>query len=201
MAIADNSILRAAVRFALHNASDIVNVYHFVMDSVGDVSEANVLADILAYANQIMNNMTAQYSSSLSMEDIEVWVRNTTLDRWDYVGAIDGTWVGTGTVDQSLPVGVSVLATADTTDSHAKGRKYWPPPIEAQSAGGLYAVAFITQVAAAIADWIAVFTGTYAEWAPGVWSEKDNNFKLFTGTGTTNNVAAYQRRRKPGVGS
>jgi len=201
MAIIDNSILRAAARFALHNASDIVNVYHFVMDSVGDVSEANVLADILAYVQGVMSNMTTQYSSSLTLEDVEVWVRNTTLDRWDYVGAIDGTWAGTGTADQSLPVGTCALATADTTDSHAKGRKYFPPPLETQSAGGLFASAFVAQLAAALSDWVSVFIGTYAEWASGIWSEKDNNFKLFTGTGTTNNVPAYQRRRKPGVGS
>lgn len=200
MSVADNSILRVAAHFLLSNASDIVNVYHYVMDSTGDVSEANVLTDLLALIQGLMGNLTNYYNDDVSLDEIEVWVRNTTLDRWDYVGSTDGSWAGTVATDQYLPSGVCPLVTADSSDAHAKGRKYLPPPDEGNLSSGLWITNLMNVLGDYLDDYTSTYIGTYAEWAAGIWQETPGTFAQFSGTGKTTNVPAYQRRRKLGVG-
>lgn len=201
MSVADNSILRVAAHFAVYGSSDAVNIFHVVMDSVGDVSEANVLADLRDYVEDMYANLEGYYSSADGLDELEAWVWNETLARWDSIGAVDGTWTGTQGSSSRLPVGVAPLIQASTTDAHARGRKYLIPMLETALEGGTWETAVLTALAAAAADWITTYIGNYAEWAPGVWQEATEAFKQFSGTATVNSVPAYQRRRKPGVGS
>jgi hypothetical protein len=170
------------------------------MDSTGDVSEANVLTDLLALVEGLMANVTGAYNDDVSLDEIECWKRNTTLDRWDYVGSKDGTWAGTIITDQYLPSGVAPLVTADSSDAHAKGRKYLPPPDEGELTSGLFSTAFMTELGNYLDDYAATYVGTYASYAAGIWQETAGTFAQFSGTGKTTNVPAYQRRRKLGVG-
>jgi len=200
MAVPDNSIIRVAAHFLQENASDIVNVYHFVVDSVGDISDANALADVLALIQALMANVEGFYSTGLALDFITMWLWNSSLSRWDLVGETDGTWAGTqGSVDWS-PVAVSPIVNAGTVDAHAKGRKFLPPPLETATGGGLWVAGFLTALAAYLADYIAAYIGTFAQYAPGVWQDATDTFKAFDGTGTVSNQPGYQRRRKVGVG-
>jgi hypothetical protein len=200
MAVADNSILRVAAHFISAAASDIVNVYHFTMDSVGDVSEANVLADLEDLIDALMTNLDQAYPTSTSCDSVEAWVWNSTLSRWDSIGEVNGTWAGTSTNLDEAPAGVAMYVRADSSDAQAKGAKYLPPPNDAALADGLITSTVMTYLANFLTDYAATYVGTYAEFIPGLWQIATESFKLFSGTGTTSNVPAYQRRRKPGVG-
>jgi hypothetical protein len=200
VSVADNSILRVAAKFILDNASDIINIYHFVMDAAAAVDEDDVLDDCLALIEDLMANVYQNHTTSLVLDEVEVWVRNVTLDRWDRVGAIDGTWTGGVAGYEYLPVGTGALVTADTVDSHARGRKYLPPGLEGHLNSGEWISTAITNLVNFLGDYVATYVGTYAEWIPGIWQEATKSFQMFIGSGTTTNTPAYQRRRKPGVG-
>jgi hypothetical protein len=201
MALSDNSIIRVAAKFLLANASEIVNVYHFVMDSVGDVDEADVLDDVLSLVEGLMANVTGQYSTTMSLDEVEVWVRNVAADRWDLVGAIDGTWAGSVATSEIMPAAVSPLVVADTVDAHSRGRKYLPPLNEAGVLSLLLTSAALTAFGNFLDDYGSTYVGTYAEWIPGVWQVVAKAFAAFTGSGKVTTQPAYQRRRKAGVGS
>jgi len=201
VSIADNSILRAAAHFTGTNASDVVNVFHFVMDSVGDQSEEDVLADVLAYVEGLMGNVEGFYGSAQLLEEVLLWVRNTALDQWDFAGSIDGTWTGTQGSTDVLPPQVAPQVNANTTDAHSHGRKYLMAPLDTATTGGGSAGAFQTALTGYFDDLVATFIGAAAEYAVGVWSEKFNNFLQFNGTGGIRSTLGTQRRRKPGVGS
>lgn len=201
MAVQDNSILRAAAHFTTVAGSEVVNVFHLVMDSVGDVSEANALADIRDYIEDAMSNLDALYSSSQSLDTVEAWVWNESLERWDSIGEVAGTWNGTQGTTEVCPSGVAPLTSAQTVDAHARGKKYLLPFIETYLGSGSWTAAAVTALLAYAADWVATYIGTHAEWAPGIWQESTGTFKQFNGTYSSTNVPAYQRRRKVGVGT
>lgn len=200
MAILDNTILRIAAHFVGVEASDVVNVYHFVMDSVGDVSEANVLADLLAYVQAIMANLTAYYGTTQELDEVKLWTRNTTNDQWDYEGSIDGTWAGSQGSTDTLPAQNAPQLNLDTENPHSHGRKYFMAPLVTAVEGGLIAGGVQAALTNAFDDIVATFVGTYAEYAVGVWSERLNNFVQFSGGGGVRAKCGTQRRRKEGVG-
>jgi len=200
MALSDGTTIRVAAHFNVPNASDVVNVYHFYLDSAGDVENSDALDDLLDAVEYMMTPLLTNYAESISLDEIKVWERNDILDRWDYVGAIDGTWAGTVSGAQPLPPGTAPLVTADTVDAHSRGRKYLPPPTEAVVANGVMSTGGLANMLAYLGRLVAVFTTANGDWIPGVYSVVDETFKMFTGTGVVNNVLAYQRRRKPGVG-
>jgi hypothetical protein len=201
MSVADNSVIRAAAHFTGLNVSDVVNVFHFVMDSVGDVSEAHVLDDLLALVQALMANVEGHYSTDLALDALEAWVWNSALSRWDKIGEIDGTWTGTQGSVAELPAQNAPQVNADTVDSHAHGRKYLPPMLETATDSGLITTTVQALMADYLADLVATYIGTYAEWAPGVWSVASAAFKLFSGTGKALRAMGTQRRRKLNVGS
>lgn len=200
MSIPDGSTLRVSLHFSSPNASDIVNVYHLFTDSVGDVSETNLLSDLQGWASNMMTNLSGIYDQAVTLDEIEVWVWNSALSRWDSVGSTTSTWAGTSTTSEALPSAVAPLVTADTVDAHAKGRKYLPPPVEVQVTDGILENTAVNALLNFLTDYASTYVGTYTELIPGIWQIASQAFKLFTGTGTATNVLAYQRRRKDGVG-
>jgi len=198
--VADNSIIRAAAHFIDPTASDVVNVFHFVMDSVGDVSEANVLIDIRGYIQGLMSHVQTFYGTDQELDEVLAWVRNTTTNQWDFIGSIAGTWAGTTASTERLPAQNAPQVNANTTNAHSHGRKYLMAPLETATAAGGLAGAFQTSLTSYFSSLVATHVGSFAEYAVGVWSEKLQNFLQFSGGGGIRSLMGTQRRRKVGVG-
>jgi hypothetical protein len=201
MTVADNSIIRAAAHFSGPNASDCVNIYHFVSDSVGDISEADLLEDVLGYVEGLMAIVEGVYSTSTVLDRVEAWKRDTVLNRWDNVGEVSGTWTGSQGSAEVTSAQVAPQVNADTNNAHVHARKYLPPPLETGITGGLLSSAFLGLLATFLGAWTSTYIGVHTELATGVWSEILSNFVQFSGTGTLRARAGTQRRRKSNVGS
>lgn len=201
MTVPDGSTIRVAAHFTSLAASDVVNIYHFFTDSVGDVSVANLLTDLQDLLDDLMTNVEGSYPTSTTLDEIEAWIWNDTLDRWDFLGSTTSTWAGTVSTTEVLPAANAPMVMADTVDAHSRGRKYLPPILEIKLSSGLIQSGVITELLNFLGDYTATYVGTYLELNPGVWQVANQAFKLFTGTGVVENVMAYQRRRKSGVGS
>lgn len=201
MSVADNSIIRAAAHFSSVNTSDVVNIFHYVIDSVGPQSEEDVLTDLLAIVEGLMANVVGFYSSSTQLDQVIAWVWNSALERWDTIGSINGTWTGSQGSTDNMPAQNAPQVNADTVDTHAHGRKYLPPMLETATADALLTVPCRTALGDYLSDWTGTAIGTVGEYASGVWQEATKTFKQFTGTGAVIGRVGTQRRRKLNVGS
>ncbi len=125
---------------------------------------------------------------------------------------------GDGTVSRSLgeeihadpgdlaaepgPPGAAGFMQANSERTKSYGRKYVPGFTETDIADGrLNGVALGEMVALLAVYLLDVDSGLAGILAPGILSRVTQTFQEFTGTGYASDVMAYQRRRKPGVGS
>lgn len=91
---------------------------------------------------------------------------------------------------------------ARSTDPDISGKKYLPGLTEGSIGAGVLNAPFVAAMVLFGVDWMTPFAGatSAADWIPGVWSPTDVLLQPMGLTLTTTNIAAYQRRRKRGVG-
>jgi hypothetical protein len=194
-------IIRAAVLYDIANASEAQNVFTWVLTG-GNETDANVVS----------------YLSS--------WFTNSWGDKWADLASQDNNIVGLiidvinadGTVKRSL--GTETLAVqgtvAGTTDSAAvsgfmynnterpktRGRKFVPGLADSVVQGGAIQPLPLADLALLAILWLqdVALTGG-ASLSPGVLSTVDALFYLFSAVVAITDIPAYQRRRKPNVGS
>lgn len=101
-----------------------------------------------------------------------------------------------------MPAAVSGFLQADSERAKSYGRKYPPGVSESHATEGILSPAalgfLVTMLAATVLD---IDVGIAGILAPGILSRVTSAFLEFTGGGYATDVPAYQRRRKPGVGS
>lgn len=200
MTVLDDTILRVAAHFLLPNASDIVNVYHLYTDITSALDDADAVARVTSFVEDLMTNVQGLYSSDMELNEVECWQWNASLGRWDFVGSSSSAFAGNqGTVEWTPPA-AAPLVTADTVDSHARGRKYLPPILEGSTSIGKLTSGALTALAGFLADYVSVYAIAEGDLIPGIFQVATETFKQFTGSGTVTDKIAYQRRRKDGVG-
>jgi hypothetical protein len=97
----------------------------------------------------------------------------------------------------------SAFMKADTALPKTRGTKYIPGLGEGNLTDGLLTTETLGDVALLFLDYILLYIGAVssARYVPGVVSRTEEAFVEFEGGGYFTDVPAYQRRRKPGVGS
>lgn len=201
MSIDAGAILRAAISFAVANASDIVNVYHLVMTGEDDVSNAQAVLDCKDYIINIMNQISALYPDALTVNDVQVWSLNFTTFEWESIGSTGSIWTGSQGTVEYLPAQVGPLFRANTTNAKSKGRKYLPPVTEAAVSEGILTAATLSTLGDALAEYIDSYVSGARTYTPGVWSPTDTVFYAFSGPAVVGSLPGTQRRRKEGVGA
>lgn len=157
---------------------------------------------------------------------VDDWITNDWGPEWTNIGMADATIIqadldivnGDGTVDRNigtesysiagnssaigLAPGVAGFIQATTDTAKTVGKKYVPYLGVASIDDGIWISATVSVLAQLFADYISpLVPAVGAVLAAGVVSRVTETFHEFTGGGLITDIPAYQRRRKPNVGS
>jgi hypothetical protein len=160
------------------------------------------------------------------LDEMETWTRDAWAPDWQDVAVSECELVSgdvdiineDGTVARNVGaflVGLSGLATGDiatvasayyllayTIYPKVRGSKYVPGCGEEQINDGLAVVGTVADLAILLVTYFGDYSAASgALYRAGVLSRSLAKFEAFTGSGLINDVPAYQRRRKPFVGS
>lgn len=199
--IAVGEIVRVVLSYGAPGASIAQNVFMFECQA-SSADEATALADVttLLVANWLerWSQMTDAAVDCFLLE-MDIINPDGTVNR--NIGDSDPDVQGLGSGD-ILPAAVSGYMQANTERSNSLGRKFVPFLMEQSQEDGFWDSSAVSLLADMLADWMTILVvDTTADLVPGVLSRVTDTFIELLGSGYTTNVPAYQRRRKPTVGS
>jgi hypothetical protein len=196
------SIFRVVLSYESPNASEILNVFHF--QPLGDdPSSTAILDDFEAWATTNWGLDFIDFASQ------EVTLTGLEISRMN----IDGTVaedIGSRVLDvqggvgaDTAPQAAAGYIMANTEFPKQRGSKYIPGVSEGSFAAGVLDAESVGDLILLLLDLYAHFSGAESsvEWEGGILSTTLAAFVPFSGGGQVTDVPAYQRRRKPNVGS
>jgi hypothetical protein len=198
--MAIGEVIRLAAHFT-HLAGS-VGMMVFWYEAVANVSDEDTLAELGAHLlGEILPRWAevADADAQATHADVDVVNLNGTVDRNLGVVALslDGDISG-----QVMPAGVAAMVQAYTNIPTSRGKKYLPYISEATVDEGYLNAGALTSLALFLLEYLLVLEfGLADSWRPGVLSRTLEEFVAFDGSGSVTDVPAYQRRRKPNVGS
>ena len=198
--ISSGDILRLVLTFTMPEGTLAQNIYHYVADNITDPDSANVANDFIARFLSMYAHITPIMNNGVVGQTQELYVRDTVADEWtlaetDVLAAIAGQ---SGL--EMLPHGNAALVSALSTNNRTGGRKYIMGFTEGEQQQGRWLASTVTALALYAAGYADTFTAGAGTYTPGIWSESILDFIPFLGGATVNDIVAYQRRRKIGVG-
>lgn len=203
MSLIEGTVLRIALSYLLPEdviAQSIINLV--LTGGGGPFDEDDVLDDVKDYIDDILTEWALLAADSVETTLIQVYEYDTVDDDWDEVGIRVPTIDGSLAQDM-LPHGVAAFTQGRTLDPDVSGSKYWPGFTEVSQADGRWTGGVVLGIGDIAVAWVDAQVGAAsgATLTPGVWSVVETNFHPFNGIVVVNALPAYQRRRKPGVGS
>lgn len=193
--------IRVTISYNIIEGSIAQNVFYFLV-SGDDIADDDLVDDLQTALEGafLLNwqNLASDQNDAFLME-VDVINLDGTIDR--NVGSNGLVWPGDN-VSQSLPAAVAGFIQVDSSGSKALGRKYVPGAGEDMTADGAFTSAAVVFLAAMLINYLAAIpVGVSTILLPGVISKATMIWNGFIGSGYTIDVPAYQRRRKPNVGS
>lgn len=198
--ISTNDILRLVLTFTMPEGTVAQNIYHYVVDSLTDPDSANVASDFLARFIAIYNHITPIMNDEVVGQTQEMYVRDEGAGEWTLVETdILVPIAGQSGIDM-LPHGNAALVSALSTNNRTTGKKYLMGITEGEQQQGRWVASTVTALGLFAAGYADDFAGAAGAYTPGLWSEGILAFVPFIGGAQVNDIVAYQRRRKIGVG-
>lgn len=197
----DGQIFRATVHYIVPNSSDIQNVFYWEYQG-GATANQNVLDAIVDWlTNGWGDRWIALASTDAVLDSVEVIGVNPDGTTQVNVGSEELGLVGIETSDILTGV-VSMFLQADTATPGHKGRKYVPGLGDSDVVDGLIGASQLVTMLLLLGEWLLTLTAVGpGELVPGLLSRTLVQFLPFLDAGSITDVPAYQRRRKPNVGS
>lgn len=200
MAIVDE-IVQGTVAYTAPNASEMLNVFWWKIQTAG-ATDQEVLDTIDTWVStQWGPDWDGLAATDFDLINLEVKVINPdgTVNRT--LGNAVQTIAGTISNDMCAPA-VSCYIQADTIMAGVKGRKYVPGMSEIFLTDGLIESAVLTIMLLLLDEYVLPITlPGGGSLTPGVLRRAVSLFEFFISAGGVVDVPAYQRRRKPNVGS
>lgn len=194
-------VINIAVHWRNSNAGDILNVYDVRLEGVsGTLSDAAVQSGVEEWLTSLYVDSDLVDAMADSNSHRAFYLYNITqgvpmLDG-GRVAALDGNGSGA-----DLPVGVAALVVARTAITRRIGRKYLPPFTVAQLASSEWTSGTMS-ILASYANQLPVNYITTGGWEIRyVVGHRVGQVYSDVVQAVARNVPAYQRRRKPGIGS
>lgn len=203
MSLPDGVILRIALSYLMPEDVIAQSILYAVLSGGSPpYDEDDALDDIHTYVDLILTEWGSLAADSVESSLIQVYEYDAIDEDWDEVGVRVPTIDG-GVASDMLPHGVAAFCQARSLDPDVSGSKYWPGLTEVSQTEGRWTSGVVLGIADIAAAWVAGDIGaeTGALITAGVWSVVEANFHPFNGVIVVNALPAYQRRRKPGVGS
>lgn len=194
-------IIRVVVSYSGPAASIAQNVFYYECQ----VANANPATALSQVGTWFEDNWLTQWAS-LADSNAKAFLLEMDILNGD--GTVDRN-VGTYDLDESgdltgdiLPGGVAGYMQADTERTGSRGRKFVPFIGEDFATEGLWTAGALGILADMLTDLLEpIIINLLTDFVPGILSRVDESFHEFIGSGYATNVPAYQRRRKPNVGS
>lgn len=202
MSLSVGDILKVVAVLSFDDGNILQNVFGLVIGGTGGpYDEADVIDDMVTYVYDILSLLGGGMVDDISGSEVRVYEYDSVDDDFDEVGSDALSFNPTNTA-HALPRGVAALVNAKTTDPDVNGKKYFGGLAEDMHGDGTWEGTMLTSLANAAAEWVTPFTGAVsaADFVPGIWSPTRSNFYAASGTVLIPVIAAYQRRRKQGVG-
>lgn len=197
----DDENLRVVCRYSAPNSSEMLCVHMYRYTGAGDTDADVLTACDTFFTSEWGPDWQQMASDDFSFDEIELDVLKDNGEVKRNIGSAAIGLSGTAASDMS-PSGVCALLTADTALPKQRGRKYVPGLFEAGIVDGLITVAQVANLVLLVVEYLDTITGILAgTLTPGVLSKPLGDFKTFVSSGAVTDVPAYQRRRKPNVGS
>lgn len=196
-----DEIIRAVLSYTHPAGSVAQNVFTWELQDE-DTADGEILDGIDAWVDAEWADTWINIADSnvmLYLCEVDVLNANGTVKRNIGEEIYAHTGVNVGDVTGAA---VSGFFQMDTARPKSFGRKYTPGVPEAAIDEGTIGAAFLAQlVALFLVTTTGIDIGIAGLLAPGILSRVTEGFLEFTGAGYSTDVPAYQRRRKPGVGS
>lgn len=197
----DDENLRVVCRYSAPNSSEILNVHMYQYTGAGDTDADVLTACQTFFEDEWGPDWVSLASQELTFEEIELDVLKDNGEVKRNIGsAIIG--LAGGDANDMMPSGVAALLSADTDLPKQRGRKYIAGLGDNGIVDGLIVAGKIATLVLLALEYLDDITGILAgTLSPGVLSRTLTTFKPFIASGAVTDVPAYQRRRKPNVGS
>lgn len=202
MSIPTGTILKVVATLAWLDGNLMQNVFALLISGGGGPwDEDDVISDLLLWIGSTFNAFGGHMSDEVDGSQIQVYKYDTVGLDWDEVGSNAWTFDPDEATEQ-VARGVSLLIGGRTTDPDTLGKKYIGGLCEDNSIDGLWGSALLLSAITFATTWITSFAGpsSGANFAPGVWSVKNDAYVQFRDAYYISAIPAYQRRRKRGVG-
>lgn len=200
MTIATDRDLKVVQELNLIGGSKALNVYYFRTDFAAPQDEDAVLDAVEEWVQDLYSNLIPQVVSGVTMGLLTLYQYDVVGIEWDLVGTRTPTVAFTAAGDM-FPHGVACMSRAYTQLSRTIGRKYLAGLDENTATDGAWTVGCLAAVADFNTQWATskqIIINN--DLLPGVWTTRLSYVVLLTGTFVVLADAAYQRRRRPGVG-
>lgn len=202
MALTSGDIIKMVVTMVWGDAGVNMNVFNLLLSGAGGPwDELDILSDLEDWATAMYGHLNNVVSESLEGTDVDGYVWDTGELDWDSIGNEPWGWspIDTG---HTLPRGVAGLVIAPTVDPDTQAKKYMGGLTENSNVDGTWNAACLTALGNFANAWVTSHVGAAsgATLAPGCWSPTYSELYSFKDAYNLGSIAAYQRRRKRGVG-
>lgn len=201
MAVAGGSSLKAVVAVNMPDSVQALNIFYAAAVFQDEQTEQDVIDEIEVWVEDMYGEIAHDISEECSLGLITVYKHNAITNQWDNIGSAQPT-VAFDELSEMLPHGVAALVRQYTTDPRTIGRKYIPGFGESQNEDGALSAAAIQTLGLFAAQWdnTREISGGNTL-VPGVWKDQLKTIRQMSGSSVVLADFAYQRRRRPGVGS
>lgn len=201
MTIQNNEELKVVQEINMPDSVVAVNVFYFRTAFSVAQQEADILDSLETWIEALFTTLLAEVSDLLTLGDMTMYSYDTVAMQWDNEGTRTPS-VTFANTSEMLPHGVSALVRAYTVNARIIARKYLAGFGETSQADGTWIATTLTHLADFGAAWDDVeVISSGNELRPAVFSTKFGSAWLLSGTEVVLADPAYQRRRRPGVGS
>lgn len=201
MTILQDELIRVVVSYSAPNASIAQNVFLYQLTGANAQEEA-LMSDVKDYfIAELLDHWASMASENATafLIEFDILTLFGLVDR--NLGEFDLDVPG-DSVSEVAAAAVSAYNQVTTERTRSVIKKYWPFIAELLVTDGLLAAGGIAAMALILLDMldgIPITGGGHLE--PGIRSTVDNTWYPIIQAGYVTDVVAYQRRRKPGVGS
>lgn len=199
MATVSGNIIRVSARQKFNAIDDIVNVFHFTVQANPDATDQAVLDEAAGKMSLAWAEIVGLITNNISPNVVDVY--NVTQDYPLGSTAWGSLYTGGTASGEGLPTGVAALILWNTAVKRVQGKTYLGGFSEATQNDGQFTGGTVTDM--------ATFANVMLDLTPvvgdcslllGVWSAAAGEMRPIVSRRIVE-IAAYQRRRRPGRGS